>query len=86
MYFVFFKKFAEFVVKHFMEKRKLNFLLKNQFLKRSDISKYLDKYQYLSWIKYFKNDKYVQVSSLSKNLLKKLTTKTMNQQKGSKNS
>lgn len=55
------KKFAEFVVRHFMEKRKLNFLLKNQFLKRPDVSKSLDKYKYLSWIKDFKNDNYVQV-------------------------
>jgi hypothetical protein len=50
-----------------MEKRKLNFLLKNQFLKRSDVSKYLDKYQYLSWIKDLKNDKYIEVGSLSIN-------------------
>jgi hypothetical protein len=44
-----------------MEKRKLNFLLKNQFIKRTDVSKCLDKYQYLSWIKDFKNDKFIEV-------------------------
>lgn len=52
-----------------MEKRKLNFLLKNQFLKRPDISKCLDKYQYLSWIKDFKNDKYDEVNLKNKNKL-----------------
>lgn len=44
-----------------MEKKKLNFLLKNQFLKRADISSCLDKYKYLSWIKDFKNDSYKKV-------------------------
>lgn len=51
-------RFSEFVVKYFMEKKKLNFLLKPQFLKRDDISTCLDKYKYLSWIKDFKNDNY----------------------------
>ncbi|CAF0843528.1 unnamed protein product [Brachionus calyciflorus] len=55
-------KIADYVVRHFIERRKLNFLLKNQFLKRSDISKCLEKYQYLSWIKDFKNDNYFQAS------------------------
>lgn len=53
------KRFAEFVIKYFMEKKKLSFVLKNeQFIKRPDVSVCLDKYKYLSWIKDFKNDNY----------------------------
>lgn len=52
------KDFAEFVIKYFMEKRKLNFLLKNNYLKRVDLSECFDKYPYLSWIKNIKNEKF----------------------------
>jgi nuclear pore complex protein Nup133 len=55
-------KFSEFVVKHFMEKRKLNFLLKSQFLKRDDISSHLDEYMFVSWIKDLKNEKFLQAA------------------------
>ena len=61
-------KFSEYVVKHFMDKRKLNFLLKNQFLKRDDVSKFLDKYQFISWIKDLKNEKYVEAAKTLGNL------------------
>ena len=61
-------RFSEFVVKHFMEKRKLNFVLKNQFLKRDDVSKFLDKYQYISWIKDLKNEKFVDAAKTLGNL------------------
>ena len=61
-------RFAEFVVRYFMEKRKLNFLLKNQFLNRQDVSKCLDKYPFLSWIKDFKNEKYLEASQTLENL------------------
>jgi nuclear pore complex protein Nup133 len=61
-------KFSEYVVKHFMDKRKLNFLLKNQFLKRDDVSKFLDKYQFISWIKDLKNENYVEAAKTLGNL------------------
>ena len=51
-------EFAEFVIKTFMEKKKLNFLLKNSFLKRADLSQCFDKYPFLSWIKDVKNDNF----------------------------
>ena len=43
--------FAEFVVRHFIERRKLNFILRAQLLRRADIARCLDKYPFLSWIK-----------------------------------
>lgn len=52
---------AEHVVKHFIEKSKLNFMFKSQILKRSDISNCIDRYPYLSWIKDFKNNSFLQV-------------------------
>lgn len=52
---------AEHVARHFIEKSKLNFLFKNQFLKRTDISSCVDKYPYLSWIKDFKNNSFLKV-------------------------
>ena len=54
------KDLADFVVKYFMEKKKLNFLLKNNFLKRQDLSKCFDKYPFLSWIKDIKCDRNIQ--------------------------
>ena len=45
-----------------MEKKKLSFLLKNNFLKRNDLSDCFDKYQFLSWIKNIKNQKYQEAS------------------------
>ncbi len=41
-----------------MEKKKLNFLLKSNFLKRDDLSECFDKYPSLSWIKDIKNANY----------------------------
>jgi len=49
---------ADFVLKYFMEKKKLNFLLKSNFLKREDLSECFDKYPSLSWIKDIKNANY----------------------------
>ena len=54
---------AEFVVKHFIEKKKLNFLLRADLLKRADLAKCLDKYPSLSWIKDIKNDNFSAVKS-----------------------
>ena len=51
-----------------MEKKKLNFLLKNNFLQRSDLSKCFDKYQFLSWIKDIKNEKNQSASRTLENL------------------
>ncbi len=45
-----------------MEKKKLNFLLKNSYLKRADLSRCFDKYHYLSWIKDIKNEKFQESS------------------------
>jgi hypothetical protein len=56
-----FKDFGEFVVNYFTDKKKLNFLLKNELLKRDDISKCLDNYKILSWIKDIKNEKFTNV-------------------------
>ena len=44
-----------------MDKRKLSFLLKNQFLRRKDISDCLDRYQFIAWIKDFKNEQFYKV-------------------------
>jgi hypothetical protein len=60
--------FAQFVIKYFMEKRRLNFLLKNNFLKRPDLSKCFDKYHYLSWIKDIKNEKFQDAAQTLENL------------------
>lgn len=51
-------EFAEFVIKTFMEKKKLNFLLKNSLLKRADLSECFNKYPFLSWIKDIKNNNF----------------------------
>jgi hypothetical protein len=61
------QNFADFVVNYFKEKKKLNFLLKNQFLKRDDVSACLDKYDYLAWIKDLKNEKFEKVFFEAKN-------------------
>jgi len=45
-----------------MEKKKLNFLLKTNYLKRADLSRCFDKYHYLSWIKDIKNEKFQESS------------------------
>lgn len=61
-------KFVEDVVKYVMDKRKLSFLLKNQFLRRRDISDCLDRYQEIAWIKDFKNEQYHKASRVLANL------------------
>lgn len=62
------QKFVEYVIKYFMEKKKLNFLLKNKFLRRKDISDCLDKFHYIAWIKDFKNDQFNRASKILSNL------------------
>ena len=51
------------MVKYFMEKKKLNFLLKNTFLKRADLSKCFDNYPSLSWIKDIKNEHFASAAT-----------------------
>jgi hypothetical protein len=56
------KSFAPFVVRYFMDKKKLNFLLNQKFIHRTDIAEFLDNYPYLSWIKDIKNDQFTKAS------------------------
>lgn len=60
--------FADFVIRYFMERKKLNFLLKNNFLKRADLSSCFDKYKFLSWIKDIKNDRFKESALTLNNL------------------
>ena len=49
------------MVKHFMDKKSLNFLLKSNFLRRPDLSSCFDRYSFLSWIKDIKTDRFSEV-------------------------
>ena len=51
-----------------MEKKSLNFLLKNNYLKRADLSRCFNKYEYLSWIKDIKNANFHESSKTLANL------------------
>jgi hypothetical protein len=57
------KNFGDFIVTYFAEKKKLSFLFREELRTRPDISKCLDNYSTLSWIKDIKNEQFSKVNN-----------------------